>query len=51
MSKGLIFALLFSLGFITSLSLQAQTTQASISGKVTDNEKKTAGWRHRFGAE
>ena len=43
MSKGLLFALLFSLGFITSLSLQAQTTQASISGKVTDSEKKPQG--------
>ncbi|RYE12679.1 MAG: hypothetical protein EOP51_31140, partial [Sphingobacteriales bacterium] len=40
MTKMYLLALLFAFGLFASQTTIAQTTQASISGKITDNEKK-----------
>src|SRR5918993_407947 len=40
MSKIYFFALMFAIGLFATQTSTAQTTQASISGKIIDNEKK-----------
>ncbi|MHA4845508.1 TonB-dependent receptor [Flavitalea antarctica] len=41
MSKTLFLAMLFAIGLFAAKSSSAQTTQASISGKASDNENKS----------